>query len=754
MTNTGKSSPESQSSSSLLNQQKTRHQLLRTAAHNKLLSFCQVVDPFYEAEWFHEVIADILETALKRTIGKEKTRIILTIPPRHGKTQTASIYFPAWALGKYPNLKFILSSYGQELSEKVGMKTRDVIQSDKYQAIFPNTNLRQDSKAKAYWRTKQGGSYFAVGVGSAVTGEGGNIILIDDPFKNREEAESELYREKTWEYYRSTLYSRLEGAGTVIVIMQRWHTDDLVGRLLEADEASRKAGQPTEDWEVINFPAIADGDEYYKGHKTRSSGDPLWPFKFPLEVLHNIREVQGTYNWSCTPGETPILMANWESKEIAEVAPGDQIIGFELGNSNTRRKLVTTTVKNTFSKIGDVYEYTLASGRKVRCTLDHKWFSGRNDKSHRAYKPMKIGNKLMFVAPPYDFASSEEEKNWRYFAGLVDGEGHIGKACLALHQSPGANPEVFQKMKDILWDLGLQYTLYQWSRDNPKWKEAACFNIKNTFDVYRKLIRLGKSGKSSQCARRLTETSGAFVRHEDEIVDIKFIGRHRVYALETETGNYVAWGYASSNSQYMQDPILAENQEFKKEMFRYFEEEELEGKYLKYFTFVDPAISQKKEADNTVVLTIAKEIHGPNFYRIREDAGKYTPQQTLDLIFKHYESYRSEVYLETVAYQKALKFALEEQQKIRQRYFRIYETKTGNKEERIRSLLPLYERGVIFHRKSDVEYEREILAFPRGKHDDRPDCMSFLTHAMGQSSFGKARQFYPHLTSLKKKGDK
>ncbi len=462
------------------------------------------MDSGYEAVWFHEVLADILEKALVRTMNKEKTRIILTIPPRHGKTQTTSIYFPAWVLGKYPTLKFILSSYGADLSEKVGMKTRDTIQSDRYQTIFPGVELRPDSKSKSYWITKQGGSYFAVGVGGPVTGEGANIILVDDPHKNREEAESQTQRENIWEYYRSTLYSRLEGAGTVIVIMQRWHQDDLVGKLLEADEESRKNKQPTEDWEVINFPAISEVDEYYQGVRTRRAGESLWPSKFPIPVLENIREVQGVYNWA---------------------------------------------------------------------------------------------------------------------------------------------------------------------------------------------------------------------------------------------------------SQYCQDPILQEAAEFKKEFIRYFNEEDLDGKYFKYFTFIDPAISQKKDADNTVVLTVAKEINGPNFYRVREDAGKFTPSQTIDLIFKHYEMYKSEVHLETIAYQKALKFAIEEQQKVRGRYFRVYETKTGNKEVRIRGLMPMYERGVIYHRHADVEYERELFAFPRGKHDDRVDCMSFLVAAMSeQGAQGKAKQFYPHLLRFRGKG--
>lgn len=395
-----------------------------------------------------------------------------------GKTQTASIYFPAWALGKHPHLKFILSTYGAELAEEVGMKTRDVINTDEYQAIFPGIELRPDTKSKAKWMTNKGGSYTAVGVGGAVTGKGADIIIVDDIHKDRAEAESELMRERAWEYFQSTLYSRLEGAGAIIVIMQRWHQDDLVGRLKEEEAKLKLSGQPHDEWEIINFPAIAEEDEFIGGTKVRSAGESLWPSKFPVDVLRNIA-AKDIYNWS---------------------------------------------------------------------------------------------------------------------------------------------------------------------------------------------------------------------------------------------------------SQFMQDPILAANQEFKQHFFKYFKEEELRGKYLRYFTFVDPAISQKKTADNTVILTLAKEVNGPNWYRIREDAGKFTPSQTVDLIFLHYSEYRSEVYLETVAYQMALKYAITEEQRLRQIYFMVHEVKTSsNKELRIRGLLPMYTTGVIHHREGvDFEYERELLAFPRGKHDDRADAMSML----------------------------
>lgn len=461
------------------------------------MNFCQLLNNKFETIWFHEIIASALERALENAKQKKKTRIILTIPPRHGKTLLSSIYFPAWALGKYPQLQFILSTYGADLAEKMGLSTRDVINSAGYGAVFPGVTLRPDVKAKAKWMTNKGGSFTAVGIGGAVTGIGGDIIIVDDPHKDRAEAESQLQRDNVWEYFNSTLYSRLEGYGAVILIMQRWHADDLVGRLIEDSERLKAAGQPHDEWEIINFPAIAEQDEQY-----RKQGEALWPSKFPLEVLNNIA-AKSVYNWA---------------------------------------------------------------------------------------------------------------------------------------------------------------------------------------------------------------------------------------------------------SQYQQDPILAEHQEFKEHHFKYFNEEDLQNKYLRYYTIIDPAISQKKEADNTVVLTIAKEVNGPNWYRIREDAKHLTPSQTVELIFLHQSQYSSEVSLETVAYQLALKYAILEEQKKRERYFTINEIKTSsNKEVRIRGLLPLYETGVIYHRKSDTEYERELLAFPRGRRDDRADAMSMALGVIQNTGGRSAKQFRPKWLGYGKK---
>jgi hypothetical protein len=158
------------------------------------------------------------------------------------------------------------------------------------------------------------GQYYAVGIGGAVTGYGADIIIIDDPHKDRAEAESETMRKAVWDYYRSTLYSRKEGEGVIIVIMQRWRQDDLVGLLMEEDERLREAGEQTEDWEIISLPAIAEEDEYYRGELVRKEGESLWPSKFPLNVLESIKQLS-PYYWASQYQQNPILAETAEFKK-------------------------------------------------------------------------------------------------------------------------------------------------------------------------------------------------------------------------------------------------------------------------------------------------------------------------------------------------------------------------------------------------------------------------------------------------------
>lgn len=286
--------------------------ILRKAVHKDVINCCYYLDRNYVANFHHDVIATALQRAYENVQAGIKTRIIIEVPPRYGKSELASIKFPAWVLGKNPALPMIITSYSADLAVGFGSKARDIVNSERYQAVF-NTRLKEDSKAKNKWNTEEGGGYNAVGIGGSVTGKGFKIGIIDDPFKNREEADSEVIREKVWDWYTSTFYTRQEGETAIIIINTRWNKDDLVGRLLEAQKQAEEAGLEKgtyDEWEVIKFPAIAEEDDEY-----RKAGDPLWPEKFSLQNLLNTKNTIGVYDWSSLYQQEPINAETQEFKE-------------------------------------------------------------------------------------------------------------------------------------------------------------------------------------------------------------------------------------------------------------------------------------------------------------------------------------------------------------------------------------------------------------------------------------------------------
>lgn len=258
--------------------------LARRRARADLLEFARYTNPAYVPARHHQLIADKLEAVARGEIK----RLIITLPPRHGKSELASRRFPAWFLGIHPEQPIIAASYNAELAGDFGREVRNIVATPEYQALFPETRLADDSKAANRWHTGQGGGYVAAGVGTAITGRGAKILLIDDPFKDRKEADSELNRQRVKDWYTSTAYTRLMPGGAVIVIQTRWHDDDLAGWLLA--EQARGGDQ----WEVLCLPAI-DGE-----------GQALWPEWYPIERLREIQAVLPARDWNALYQQNPI----------------------------------------------------------------------------------------------------------------------------------------------------------------------------------------------------------------------------------------------------------------------------------------------------------------------------------------------------------------------------------------------------------------------------------------------------------------
>lgn len=266
--------------SSMAELETLRKELEARKAKRSLLAFTEFTNPLYQRANHHELIAEKLEAVERGEID----RLMIFMPPRHGKSELASKRFPAWCLGRDPNRQIIAASYNSDLANDFGRNVRNIVAEPEFGQVFPGVSLAPDSQAANRMNTNRGGSYVAAGVGTAVTGRGAHIALIDDPFKDREEADSERRRELVWDWYRSTLFTRLMPGGAIVLIQTRWHEDDLAGRLLE---------QEADQWDVLDLPAINKDNE------------ALWPEWYPLNVLERIKNTIGPREWSALYQQQP-----------------------------------------------------------------------------------------------------------------------------------------------------------------------------------------------------------------------------------------------------------------------------------------------------------------------------------------------------------------------------------------------------------------------------------------------------------------
>lgn len=270
---------------------------------NTLAGFIIATMPDYQMGWVHKEICFELDKFLNDVVNKKSPRLMLTMPPRSGKSEIASRRFPAYILGRFPNTSIICASYSADLSSRMNRDVQRIIDSEEYKAVFPYTKLSSGHKAGGEARTADlfeivgyKGIYRSAGVGGGITGMGADIIIIDDPVKDRASADSETIRQSVYDWYTSTLYTRLSPGGGIILIQTRWNQDDLAGRLLEAQNCNTG-----DKWHVVNFPAIAECDERY-----RKQGEALHPERYPLSQLLAIKQAIGSRDWEALYQQHPV----------------------------------------------------------------------------------------------------------------------------------------------------------------------------------------------------------------------------------------------------------------------------------------------------------------------------------------------------------------------------------------------------------------------------------------------------------------
>jgi predicted phage terminase large subunit-like protein len=251
------------------------------AANKALASYCILSSPNFDLAPHIQLLISKLEAVERGDIR----RLMIFLPPRHGKSFLTVQRFPAWYLGRHPDRFVISASYGQELAEDFGREVRNLLADELSRTIFPECRLSEDSAAIHRFNTTAGGTYYAVGRGGPITGRGAHLLLIDDPIKDDAEARSESTRKSLQNWYSHVAYTRLQPDSAVVVIMTRWHEDDLAGWLLRE--------HPEEGWNVVRLPAIAEEQESFRG-----VGEALWPGRFPIQVLEQIRTAIGGAAWA------------------------------------------------------------------------------------------------------------------------------------------------------------------------------------------------------------------------------------------------------------------------------------------------------------------------------------------------------------------------------------------------------------------------------------------------------------------------
>ena len=277
---------------------------------NDFMSFVKHVWPEFIEGKHHTKIAD----KFNKLANGEIKRLIINMPPRHTKSEFASFLLPAWMIGRRPKLKIIQSTHTTELAVRFGRKAKNLMDTEEYKSVF-ETRLREDSQAAGKWETQQGGEYYAAGVGSAITGRGADLLIIDDPHSEQDALNLDSM-ERAYEWYTSGPRQRLQPGGAIVLVMTRWNTKDLTGMLLKAQKEIK-----SDQWDIIEFPAIMP------------SGDPVWPEFWKLEELEGVKASLSVQKWNAqwmqnpTSEEGAILKREWwKNWESSQLPPLEHVI--------------------------------------------------------------------------------------------------------------------------------------------------------------------------------------------------------------------------------------------------------------------------------------------------------------------------------------------------------------------------------------------------------------------------------------------
>lgn len=550
---------------------------------------------------------------------------------------------------------------------------------------------------------------------------------LNDDLENDQNARSDYSRLeliRTWKYQKAILTKiKKRAIGREIEVGTPYHVNGLT-------------------WKIRNMP-------YYSRveipcYKNRDKNQGVWYDElYDVSDFEEKRDKMGSSIF-CTPEETPIIMADWSVKKISEIQPGDEVVGFKFGDGK-RTHYVKTKVLRVHKGRDYVYSVDMESGRTVKCTKDHYWYSGRLEEQktsrssyHKIYKKIRENTNLISELDPAEERDPEKLKAWAYLGGIVDGEGACKHSGIFISQSPSANPEVWKKIKDTLDFLGISYKIH----DRPRHgshpapdghlidsTESSSFYLRGGRELYFSLMRYSSLGKKNQLVDKIYRHPTLTTKKDKTIKLERGLWRD-VYGLETETGNYIAWGYLSSNSaQYLLQPLSEEDALCPEAWLKYWDA----LPDVRWRTMVvDPGGAEPGVSDATGI-TICDTDEFGNIYVVYGQEFFLTPMKFCDLVVKLKEEYD----VDDCRVEKE-KYSITVADLFRHRYpgFNIsfVEHKgraKGSRDKQINTriwrLKQWFESKRIFVGKNQREFIDQLLTFPQTStgRDDMIDSLAY-----------------------------
>jgi len=579
------------------------------------------------------------------------------------------------------------------------------------------------------------GTYTSIGVGGGVISQHFDVIIEDDliyakkdDFTGQELMPTQEDIENAIGWHKLAFSLLIDPKKSAIYnIGTRWAPHDIIDYIRRNEKHYHcfEVAATVKDEKGVSLWPIVDNTQ------------AVWPERYDIEALEQIRATQGAKIFECFPVEAPILMSDWSLKPISEIRVGNSVIGTMHGFGKYKSSLSKAEVTLVETMQKEVVKVTLDNGMVIRCTADHPWYTGRTDKTHKPYLPAHIGGDLLQVYALNE-PSQEDILDYRYLAGLIDGEGACKHGSIAIGQSKWANPEVYARIVNVVERLKIPYKV---STVNPNETHVLRGNViarglaqavvlGGGRQVKGDIIRFGKPAKANQILGTIWKHCAHPIIGRNKVVSIAPDGVETVYAIGTTTGNYVAYGYVTKNTQYLNRPRAGEDVTFD---VSYLVKHDTLSDYPQegqYETYVDLAgWSDKKNQARNVILTGKKDAKN-HLWIARYDAGRFTPSEVITKFKEHQRQFKSRVKIEEIQYQRAIRHFAKLDMGLDGQFYNIdpipYDGRKDAKNLRIQGLEPVVRCGALHILASMDKLVSEMEDYPYGATVDILDCVSFL----------------------------